>query len=92
MPIVKPMLHGGCGQGWQDGFQVMAAIMIMELVTTVMIVEAEVASSAPHPLGHPCKGSRKNNFTEFSLRFRLDLADLNERSHRNSELFRGVRE
>jgi hypothetical protein len=37
-------------------------------------------------------GSRKNNFTEFSLRFRLDLADLNERSHRNSNLFRGLHE
>jgi hypothetical protein len=38
------------------------------------------------------KGSRKNNFTEFSLRFRLDLGDLNERDHRNNELFRGLRE
>ena len=26
-----------------------------EIVTTVMIMEAEVASSEPRPLGHPCK-------------------------------------
>ena len=45
MPIVKRMLHGGYGQGWKDGTQVM---------TTAMIVEVEVASSAPHPPGHPC--------------------------------------
>ena len=38
------------------------------------------------------KGSRKNNFAEFSLRFRLNLVDLTELSHRNSELFRGLRE
>ena len=62
MPIVKPMLHGGCGQGWQDGFQVMAAIMIMELVTTVMIVEAEVASSERHP-----RGQRALNDWRFSI-------------------------
>ena len=55
MPIVKPMLLGGYGQGWQDGIQVMAAIMIVKVVAAVMIVETEVASSAPHPPGHPCK-------------------------------------
>ena len=55
MPIVKPMLHGGYGQGWQDGIQVMAAIMIVKVVAAVMIVETEVASSAPHPPGHPCR-------------------------------------
>ena len=55
MPIVKPMLHGGYGQDWQDGLQVMTTVVITEVVTTVMIVETEVASSEPHPLGHPCK-------------------------------------
>jgi hypothetical protein len=35
------------------------------------------------------KGSRKNNFAEVALRFRLDLVDLIEENHRNSKLFCG---
>ena len=51
------MLHGGYGQDWQDGLQVMTTVVITEVVTTVMIVETvmiaetEVASSEPHPVG-----------------------------------------
>jgi hypothetical protein len=36
------------------------------------------------------KERRRNNFRVKVLRFRLDLVDLIEQSHRNSKLFRGL--
>ncbi len=36
-------------------------------------------------------GSLKNNLVEFALKFAIDLIDLIEQNHRNSEQFRALR-
>ena len=36
------------------------------------------------------KGSVKNNLAGFAPKFAVDLIDLIEQSHKNSELFRGL--
>ena len=41
-------------------------------------------------LGTILKERGRNNFPVKALRFRLDLVDLIEQTHRNSKLFRGV--